>query len=326
MSSGSLTPLDRASETVSAANTEGLLNGLLTMLPMATVVTVLLKTNETFVKRTNWQSRTAIVLMPSLFVAALTSEQKLAHRMHEMASESQHGTETVHWAEQQLQLQQQQQKRDASLKTTTAISTGTANTNSNNNLTETQQLASLYQQSVASSGVCIVPGDKLQWYHHFANYTAQYPFRVLSAIAIPSVAYIFYGRTEQSHLQFSQKLMHTRVLGQFTTISLLLAVMGFKEFMDHNGRYISQQQADERIDEMHQVRQQFLNKLEQDKLIAASIKAEMDKAHDEDTKEKKKKRRPQHLDHHQENNKTKEPTRNEHTDTTIPVVTVTTEN
>ena len=39
---------------------------------------------------TNSQSRTAIAIMPPLFIFAVTAEQKLTHRMHEVASESEH--------------------------------------------------------------------------------------------------------------------------------------------------------------------------------------------------------------------------------------------
>ena len=286
-SSGSLTPLERADETIAAANTEGLINGLITLLPSIATVGLLVRNNTTFAARTNWQSRTAMAIMPAMFISALTSEQKLSHHMRQMASETQHGTDTVHWAEAQLAaLQQQQQQQQQDILPTTS--------------TTTQQLASLYQQSVQSSGVCIVP--QLHWYHHVANYTAQYPFRVLSAIAIPSVAYIFYGRTEQQHLLLSQKIMHTRVLGQFATISLLLTVMGCKEYLDQNGRYISQQQADDRVAEMHYVRQQFLYKMELDKQHTAELKAELERAHSEDlddaavnNKKKKKKHHPKKL-------------------------------
>ena len=44
-------------------------------------------------KFTNGQSRTAIAIMPPLFVFAVTSEQKLTHRMHEVASENEHTIE-----------------------------------------------------------------------------------------------------------------------------------------------------------------------------------------------------------------------------------------
>ena len=39
---------------------------------------------------TNGQSRTAIAIMPPLFIFAVTSEQKLTHRMHEVAEVNEH--------------------------------------------------------------------------------------------------------------------------------------------------------------------------------------------------------------------------------------------
>jgi hypothetical protein len=269
--SGSLTPLHRSEETVSEATTEGVLNGLLTLIPTAATVGLLVRNNPFFAQRTNWQSRTALAIMPALFVAALSSEHKLSHRMREIATETQHGTATVHWAEQQMNNERSMQ----------SSSSTTSKANETPSFAETQRLAALYQQSLESSGVCILPGN-LQWYHHVANYTAQYPFRVLAAVAVPSVGYIFYGRTEQAHLQLSQKIMHTRVIGQFATISLLLAVMGFKEYMDKNGRFISQEQADDRVAGMHIVRSNFLLKLEEEKKIAAELKAALSEAHEQD--------------------------------------------
>ena len=48
------------------------------------------------------------------------------------------------------------------------------------------------------------------------------PFKILSAVGIPTVLYIFSGRNEQKHLELQSKLMHTRVFGQFAIISMLL--------------------------------------------------------------------------------------------------------
>jgi hypothetical protein len=265
---GSLTPLSRADATVSEASAEGFWNGLLTLIPSTTAVLLLVRNSPYFVQRTNWQSRTAIAIMPAMFVAALTSEMKLSHRMREIAVETEHGHATVEWAEH-------------------ALKQGAAKSH----LTETQQLAALYQQSVEQSGVCIVAGDRLQWYHHLANYTQQYPFRVLAAVAVPAVGYIFYGRTEQAHLPLSQKIMHTRVFGQFTTISLLLGVMGFKEFMDRNGKFICQEDADDRVAEMHQLRARFLSKLEIEKQHAAELKEALAQAHKEDVQDGQKKKK-----------------------------------
>ena len=49
--------------------------------------------NPKFRKLTNAQSRTAMAIMPPLFTFAVTGEQKLTHRMNEVASESEHNIE-----------------------------------------------------------------------------------------------------------------------------------------------------------------------------------------------------------------------------------------
>lgn len=273
-----LTPHNRADEAVSDATHEGFFNGLLTLIPTAAVMALALRNYPAFAKRTNWQSRTAMTIMPAFFVAALTSEQKLSHKMREIASETQHSTETVKWAEKQWREQQQHQQQSQ----TEQQQQQTQNMQQHK-VAETQHLSALYQQSVAATGVCIVPD--LHWYHKAANFTSQNPIKILAAVAVPTVGYIFYGRTDQTHLQLSSKIMHTRVFGQFATISLLLGIMGFKEFMDHNGRFISQQQADDRVYEMQMVRELMLQKLEEERQHAADLKQALVEAHEEDVKD-----------------------------------------
>src|SRR6478672_10016593 len=135
-------------------------------------------------------------------------------KMREIASENRHNNETVRWAEEQMKLKQLDTHRLADL-----------------------HLSELYLQSVENSGVNIVPGDELKFHHRVANYVQANPIKSLAFMAIPTVATIFRGRSGKD-MDFSIKIMHTRVFGQFATLSLLLGVMGFKEFMDSRGMYI----------------------------------------------------------------------------------------
>lgn len=228
--------------------------------------------NPKFVMRTNWQSRTAMAIMPALFVFGLSSEMKLSHKMHEIAEESRHNQRTVQWAE----AKHSKQQHPASASSAASI------------LSEQEkekQLTELYKQSVKESGVCIVPGNQLSFYHVAANYTAANPIKVLAAFAVPSVAWIFYGNSGKQHLDFSVKLLHTRVFGQFATISLLLSVMGFKEYMDRHGKFITQAEADARVEDMKQVRLALLERLEQQREQELAYKREIQQAHDEDIKD-----------------------------------------
>ncbi|GAX11245.1 hypothetical protein FisN_34Hu034 [Fistulifera solaris] len=228
----SLTPIERSQEVATDATNEGLLNGFFTLVPSTAAVYWATQNIPAFRARTNLQSRTAMALMPALFVFAFTSEHKLTHRMKQVAYESQHSRETVQWAEQQLSQQPA--------------------------ITVTQ----LYERSIAESGVCIVP--TLRWHHRFLNYANEHPIQVLSSLAVPTVGYIFYGRSGKEHLALSSKIMHTRVFGQFATLLLLLSVMGLKEFMDRNGKYITEQDAHERVQEMHRMRAEWLQQLQRD--------------------------------------------------------------
>lgn len=219
----SLTPHSRNAEATNEAMWEGGTSGLLTLLPTAGAVYAAMRHSPTFVARTNYQSRTALVIMPALFIFAWTAEEKLSHKMREIAKETEHSQRTVRWAAAQLAQVQQQQQQRRQRNNADAVKSATEEDDDavNNNNTEAQ-LLQLYQQSVQESGIRIVPGDSLRLHHRAANAVAQHPLKVLLGLAVPSVALIFYGRTGKEHLQLSMKLLHTRVFGQFATLSRTL--------------------------------------------------------------------------------------------------------
>ena len=193
----SLTPHSRNAEATAAAMEEGFLSSAMLMVPSAGLVYFLTNNVPTFRKRTNMQSRTALVVMPALFMFALTAESRLASKMNEIAKETEHSHASVRWAEQQVQ-----------------------NRPANSSEVDTEaQLLKLYQQSVAQSGVQVVPGDQLTMYQRTANFVAANPLKVVLGLAVPSAALIFYGRTGKENLQLSMKILHTRVFGQFATLS-----------------------------------------------------------------------------------------------------------
>jgi hypothetical protein len=274
----SLTPQTRADEAVKAAHDEGVLNFFIALVPSMGSVALAMRYSPYFVKRTNWQIRTALILSPPSFAYMLTGEQKLSHKMREIASETQHSEETVKWAEQQWQeeLKRRQQVEQQQ-----------------NTLTESEHIAALYKQSLAGTGVRIVP--ELQWYHNTSNYISENPVKVLAVLAVPAVAGIFHGRNEQQHLQIASKLMHTRVIGQFVTVMGLLSIMGFKDYMDRNGLFISQQQADERIAEMHAIRTMMKERLEIDRLRAEEMQQKIALAHERDESAKQAKQHAKSL-------------------------------
>jgi hypothetical protein len=87
--------------------------------------------------------------------------------------------------------------------------------------------------------------------------------------------------------------------------------MGFKEFMDQNGKFITEEEANARVAEMQKVRRDLLERLAIEKQHELEQQQEILKAHEEDvrdhnvhTKRHHKKHHAQH-DHkkqHQDNN------------------------
>jgi hypothetical protein len=274
----SLTPSSRSQEATTAAANEGFFNAVLTLIPSFGLLYYGMHHSPTFVKRTNWQSRTALAIMPAWFVFELTSHHKLSHTMRNMAHENQFHEKTVEWAEQQVDAEAQKQQFEANKNSTKPSIDGSPVSDE-----KLIQLRSLYKQSIEmSSDVNIVPGNSLSLFHQFANFTADNPIKVLCIAALPAVGYIFYGNSGKEHLTFSIKLLHTRVFGQFATISLLLSVMGFKDYMDRHGRYITEADAAYRVEEMQQIRHALQSRLEHEKQQRAQRQLLLSQAHEAD--------------------------------------------
>jgi hypothetical protein len=184
---------------------------------------------------TNWQSRTALVIMPALFAFAFTAEQKMVHRMEEVADETEHAINSVHWAEQQMQASPEDLK-----------------------------LHDLYRQAVLNSGgVRLIENEALGPHHKVANYVQANPFKVIIGVGVPAVGGVFLNRTGKEHLSMQLKLLHTRVFGQFAVICTLLGVMGLKTVMDHQGRYVTEDEVERRVAEMQATRARLLSRIDE---------------------------------------------------------------
>lgn len=72
--------------------------------------------------------------------------------------------------------------------------------------------------------------------------------------------------------------MHTRVFGQFTVIGMLLAIMGFKTYMDSMGKFITQKEADIRVEEMKRMREDLMRRIAFDKQMKAKRDAMLRKS------------------------------------------------
>lgn len=72
----------------------------------------------------------------------------------------------------------------------------------------------------------------------YANFVADHPFENLFISSVPLIAYIFKNKLNEEALSLSQRIMHTRVLGQFSVLTLLAINMGFYDYMKKHGKFL----------------------------------------------------------------------------------------
>lgn len=68
---------------------------------------------------------------------------------------------------------------------------------------------------------------------------------------------------------------------------VLLGVMGFKEYMDQQGKFITESEANARVAEMQQTRQRLMERLEYENQQREKQQARIAEAHAEDLLQKK---------------------------------------
>lgn len=188
--------------------------------------------------------------MPPLLMFGITSELKLQHLMSQMAGEAEHTAKVTEWANKKIDADSLQKQLTVYDKLSPEE--------------RERKLSELYMQSVGGSGVRIVPGNKLGIHHLVANFWQENPFKVLGGLGVPAVGYIFLQRHKQAHLDLQQQIMQTRVVGQFTVLIFLFSLMGFKEYMDSNGKFITELEAKRRVAEMREARKELQYRMNED--------------------------------------------------------------
>jgi uncharacterized protein (UPF0305 family) len=254
----SLNPREHKDQITREAFYHGAWYGGVTLVPSTGIVYYCYKQFPNFVARTNWQSRTALSLMPALFAFAAAGEHYLVQNMIRMADETQHKTATVEWADRvqdrRMELRKQQGAEEEA-----------------HGLDHQAELARLYRESV-SKGVRIVPGDRLAIHQRVLNFWQENPAKILFGAGIPAIGYIFYSRSKNPHLQFQMQVMHTRVMGQFTVLLFMLTLMGVKGYMDQNGKFITEAEAEDKVEELQLARLELIEKLNRDRKQRQELK------------------------------------------------------
>lgn len=264
---------------------EGFASGGLTAIASCLAVYAGINFSPKFAKATNWQSRTALAIMPPLFAFAFSAEQKLVHSMKEMANTAEHSKRMAEWSEERVLNEHRRQLQ----RMTTQKILAEPGMRDEGSLTisdeaHEERVLEKFRESVVSSGVRVVPGDSLGAHHKIANFFQENPFKVLVAVGVPTVFYIFRGRDGEKHLQTQMKIMHTRVFGQFAVISMLLTLMGFKEYMDRSGKFVTEVDVQSRVAQMQQSRAELLMRLQRDRMEAEKVAEKRRRAHDADLK------------------------------------------
>ncbi|CAN0414045.1 unnamed protein product [Pylaiella littoralis] len=95
----------------------------------------------------------------------------------------------------------------------------------------------------------LLPRQELSVAQKAANFCYANPFKMVVGMGLPAVGGILYSMRNEGHLKLSQKLIHTRVYGQFTVVSIVVATMGFQEMMKRNGGFFVVSEPEEELEE-----------------------------------------------------------------------------
>jgi len=203
-------------------------------------------------------------------------QSKLVHSLHSMASQAEHSKQIAEWSQEHILKEHRKELKRMSTQKILAQPGMREEVPSRQNQTEDdvdreREVQAKFRESVVNSGVRVVSGDSLSVHHRFANFFQENPFKILAGIGIPTVLYIFKGKSGQEHLATQMKIMHTRVMGQASVLIMLLSLMGFKEYMDRSGKYITERDVQDRIAQMQESRSELMMRLQRDRMEAMKV-------------------------------------------------------
>lgn len=78
---------------------------------------------------------------------------------------------------------------------------------------------------------------RMPFHHRILNAVYDSPFYLVAGLGLPLAGGIFYNQMQNTHLTFSQKVMHSRVFAQGGVLCILLSTMMFREYMNQRGRF-----------------------------------------------------------------------------------------
>lgn len=74
-------------------------------------------------------------------------------------------------------------------------------------------------------------------HHRILNALYDNPFLFIAGVGAPWVGLVLNEQLKMPNLKLSQRIMHTRVLGQMGIVGILISTMAFRDWMDRRGRF-----------------------------------------------------------------------------------------
>ncbi|KAG9400098.1 hypothetical protein AC1031_011009 [Aphanomyces cochlioides] len=89
----------------------------------------------------------------------------------------------------------------------------------------------------AKAAEAVTRHGSLPLHQRAANFVLDHPFRTVAVTAAPIVGGIYLYQNQNTNIQLSQKIMHTRIYGQGSCVVILLSTMAFYDYMSRRGRF-----------------------------------------------------------------------------------------
>mmetsp|Transcript_12872 Transcript_12872/g.26277 ORF Transcript_12872/g.26277 Transcript_12872/m.26277 type:complete len:288 (-) Transcript_12872:74-937(-) len=203
-------------------------------------VLTLTKKSPMFAKSTGPSSRTAIAIMPPFFVWGLTSEHEVIRGKREASWDAHYGgNEGIGKGKESKNVIQ---------------------VDKNYVPPKPSHISASEYLSEFGTVVQIVPSLSLR--HKLSNFVSSNPFEVLLGLGVPFAVGALRVQSRNREIKPSQMIMHARVIGQAGALTLLLTLMGFKAAADYWGRYITQEEADDMVEEERRRRGKWVEDME----------------------------------------------------------------
>jgi len=88
-----------------------------------------------------------------------------------------------------------------------------------------------------ANAAALKPYESMHLHHKVANWLYDNPFSLIMGLGFPFAGFIYKSQMKHTHLSFSQKIMHARVIAQGGVLTILITTMLFRNWMDQHGRF-----------------------------------------------------------------------------------------